>query len=154
MEAVEETPTKPLDYAVLNAAYGSLLATLLLAARSRRHDEDAVAPLELVPLAAASFALSKLLVDEKVVTWVRQPFVEETAGGRRPRGRGLRYAVGELLSCTRCTGAWAALGVVGLRLASPPAGRTVAAVLATSAGNDFLHAGFSWLCGKADQTED
>ena len=38
-------------------------------------------------------------------------------GERRPRGRGLRRAVGELVTCTRCVGAWSALGIVGLRLA-------------------------------------
>ena len=37
--------------------------------------------------------------------------------GKRPRGRRLRYAVGELLNCTRCMGAWSALGLVALRAA-------------------------------------
>ena len=52
----------------------------------------------------------------------------------------MRYAVGELLTCTRCMGAWSALGLVALRLHSPAAGRTVATVLAASAGNDVLQA--------------
>jgi hypothetical protein len=47
-------------------------------------------------------------------------------------------------------GAWSALGVVGLRVASPRAGRVVAAVLATSAVNDFLQAGFAWLRSNAN----
>jgi hypothetical protein len=47
-------------------------------------------------------------------------------------------------------GAWSGLAVVGLRVASPTAGRTVTAVLATTAVNDFLQAGFRWLCGRAD----
>ena len=45
---------------------------------------------------------------------------------RKPKGRRLRYAVGELMTCTRCMGAWSALGLVALRVHSPPAGRTVA----------------------------
>jgi Protein of unknown function (DUF1360) len=52
---------------------------------------------------------------------------------------------------TRCVGTWSALGLVGLRVASPEAGRTVTAVLATSATNDFLQAGFKALCGTADR---
>jgi Protein of unknown function (DUF1360) len=52
--------------------------------------------------------------------------------------------------CTRCVGAWSALGLVGLRVVSPRAGRTVTAVLATSAGNDFLQAGFEAICGVAN----
>src|SRR4051812_4957280 len=98
-------------------------------------------------LAAASFALSKLVVHEKVESWIRRPFVDE--GRRRPKGRRLRYAVGELLTCTRCTGAWSALGLVALRLHAPPAGRTIATVLAASAGNDVMQALFSYLCAHA-----
>ena len=74
--------------------------------------------------------------------------MDERDGARRPKGRRLRYAVGELLTCTRCTGAWSALGLVALRLHAPATGRTVATVLAASAGNDMLQAGFSWLCAR------
>jgi hypothetical protein len=78
---------------------------------------------------------------------MRRPFVDEAE--RRPKGRRLRYAVGELLLCTRCTGAWSALGLVALRTHSPAVGRTVSTVLAASAGNDMLQAGFQWLCAHA-----
>lgn len=145
MEPVSETPTKPVDYALLSGTYSSLLALTTLAGRNRGDIQRA----EIVPLAAATFALSKLLVHEKVETWVRQPFVEESAEGRRPRGRGLRYAVGELLSCTRCSGAWSALALVSLRLHAPSAARTVTTVLTVSAGNDFIHSGFAWLSAHA-----
>jgi hypothetical protein len=76
--------------------------------------------------------------------------VDEQAGRRRPKGRRLRYAVGELLTCTRCTGAWSALALVGLRLHAPATGRTVTTVLAASAGSDMLHAAFSWLCAGSN----
>ena len=144
METVDRTPTELADYAALSALYGALLAGTAVSARRR-------VPLpatELPVLAAASFALSKLVVHEKVESWVRRPFVDETR--RKPRGRRLRYAVGELLTCTRCTGAWSALGLVALRLHSPAAGRTVTAVLAASAGNDLLQAAFSYLCAHAN----
>jgi hypothetical protein len=65
----------------------------------------------------------------------------------------MRYAVGELLNCTRCMGAWSALGIVALRLHSPPAGRMLTTVLAASAGNDFLQASFSWVCERTKTTE-
>jgi Protein of unknown function (DUF1360) len=105
---------------------------------------------EVPVLAAATFALSKLLVHEKVESWIREPFVDEHNGARRAKGRRLRYAVGELLTCTRCTGAWSALGIVALRLHAPASGRAVATVLAASAGSDMLQAGFSWLCAGAN----
>ena len=147
MRPVTQTPTEPADYALISGVYGALLGATALSARGR----EPVPPEELPVLAAATFALSKLIVKEKVETWIREPFVEERPHGRRPKGRRLRYAVGELLTCTRCTGAWGALALVGLRLHAPATGRTVAAVLATSAGSDVVHAGFSWLCSRANE---
>jgi hypothetical protein len=43
-------------------------------------------------------------------------------------------------------GAWTALGLVGLRLAHPPAGRTATAVFAAAGFNDFAQAAFRGLC--------
>jgi hypothetical protein len=149
LKPVSETPTEPADYAAISVAYGSLLAGLALSARGRE-------PLrrgDLLPITAATFALSKLVAKEKVESWVREPFVEETSDGRRPKGRGLRYAVGELLSCTRCLGAWSALGLVAVNLHAPRTGRTVTSVLAASAGNDFLQGGFAYLCARSAAAE-
>jgi uncharacterized protein DUF1360 len=149
MRPVSQTPTEVTDYAALSALYGTLLGTTAIVARHR----ESIPRDELPALAAATFALSKLIVHEKVEAWLREPFVEEHAEGRRPKGRRLRYAVGELLTCTRCTGAWTALGLVGLRLYAPTTGRTVTTVLAASAGSDLLHSGFSWLCGQANRVK-
>jgi hypothetical protein len=143
---VTQTPTEATDYAALTSVYGALLGAAAVSARHR----EPVARAEVPVLAAATFALSKLIVHEKVESWIRQPFVDEQDGSRRPKGRRLRYAVGELLTCTRCTGAWSALGLVALRLHAPATGRTVATVLAASAGSDMLQAGFSWLCAGAN----
>lgn len=156
MDPVEQTPTEPIDYAALSAGYGALAAAVLLAARRapargrRGRGEEPVHPAEIVPLGVATFALSKLVAKEKVETWVREPFVEELpGGGRRPKGRRLRYAVGELLSCTRCVGAWSSLGLVALRVSRPREARVVTALLGTSAINDWLQAGFTRLCAQA-----
>jgi hypothetical protein len=149
LRPVEQTPTESVDYALLTSVYGALLGATAVTARGR----EPVPREELPVLAAATFALSKLIVHEKVESWIRRPFVDE-GGGRRPKGRRLRYAVGELLTCTRCTGAWSALALVGLRLHAPATGRTLATVLAASAGNDMLHAGFTWLCARANAVKE
>ena len=149
MRPVHETPTAHSDYFVLSGTYFTLLASL---AATGRHKEP-IAPVELLPLSAATFALSKLIVHEKVETWMRAPFVEERPDGRRPKGRRLRYAIGELLTCTRCTGAWSALALVALNLHAPRPGRVVTTVLATSAGNDFAHALFSLISSASNQCE-
>lgn len=149
MRPVSQTPTEPADYAALSTVYGALLGVTALSARHR----DPVPSGEVPVLAAATFALSKLIVKEKAEAWLRRPFVDEDGAKPRPKGRRLRYAVGELLTCTRCAGAWSALGIVALRLHAPSTGRAVATVLAASAGNDMLQAGFSWLCAGASSRE-
>jgi len=146
------TAVEPEDYAALNAVYAALLAGTVIALRDRA-DRDPVRASELVPLGAATFAVSKVVAREKIGTWVREPFVEDAVHGGQPRGRRFQRALGELVTCSRCVGAWSALGVVGLRVASPRAGRVVAAVLATSAVNDFLQAGFAWLRDSANAAE-
>jgi hypothetical protein len=145
---VSETPTDRSDYFALSGTYGTLLAGL---AASAGRSGDPIRASELVPLSAASFALSKLIVHEKIETWLRAPFVEEAPDGRRPKGRGLRYVVGELFTCTRCMGAWSALALVGLRVHAPRTSRVLTSVLAVSAGNDFLHTGFSLLCAASNR---
>lgn len=154
MRPIDETPTEPVDYAMLSAVYGGLLATVAFAARRRDTETEPLTGTELVPLGIATFALSKTLVHEKIETWARRPFVaEDETGERRPRGRRLRYAVGELMTCTRCLGTWSALGLVALRVGRPPAGRAVISVLAAAGMNDFLQSGFAWCRAEATSLE-
>jgi hypothetical protein len=137
------TETKPVDYAALNALWLSLAAGLVAAGRGRAA-KDPIQQRELIALGAAAFALSKAVARERIGTWMREPFVDETHG-QQPKGSRLQRAVGELVTCTRCVGTWSALGVVGLRVLHPEAGRTVSMILASSAANDWLQAGFKLL---------
>ena len=147
----DDAGTEPSDYLALNAVYGALLASVIVATRNHGARDEPIGGLELLPIGAATFALSKVIAREKMGTWVRDPFVVgEGTYDRTPRGRGLRHVVGELVTCSRCVGAWSGLGIVGLRLASPPAGRALTSVLAASAANDFLHAGFRLLCARSN----
>jgi hypothetical protein len=147
-------PVEPVDYAKLNAAYAVLFAGVVAAAYYRGDESDDQIPIrELVPLGAATFALAKVVAREKIGSWMREPFVEQVDGDRRPRGNRLRAAVGELMTCTRCVGAWSALGVVGLRVVEPKTGRIVTNVLAASAANDWLQAGFKLLTSEVNQVE-
>jgi hypothetical protein len=141
-------PASSSDYAALSAGWAALLGAVLVAARDK--GDEPVRPAEVLPLGLATFALAKLVAKEKVDAWVREPFVEERAGGREPKGEGLRYAVGELITCTRCVGVWSALGLTALRVTRPREARVVNAVLGASAINDVAQAGFTWLCGKAN----
>jgi hypothetical protein len=99
---------------------------------------------------AATFSISKIIAKEKVGSWVREPFVDDPVGHKQPRGGRFQHALGELVTCSRCVGAWTALGLVGLRLAQPRTGRTVTTVFAAAGLNDFMQAGFRGLCAWAD----
>lgn len=146
-----DADTEPSDYLALNAVYGALLVSMILATRNHGARHEPIGGHELLPIGAATFALSKVISREKIGTWMRDPFVvNEGTDERAPRGHGLRRAVGELVTCSRCVGAWSGLGIVGLRLASPPAGRALTSVLAASAANDFLQVGFRLLCNRSN----
>ena len=81
MRPVAQTPTEATDYAALTTVYGALLGAAAVSARGREPVPRAEVPV----LAAATFALSKLIVHEKVESWIRRPFVDEATarGGRR-----------------------------------------------------------------------
>ncbi|MDQ3849313.1 MAG: DUF1360 domain-containing protein [Actinomycetota bacterium] len=149
MDPLPQTPTGPQHYAALNLTWSGLMAGLLAA--TKLTGRDAPAGAELPVLGLATFALAKALSKEKVGSWLREAVVEESPDGeKQPKGSGLRYAAGELVSCSRCLGTWSSLGLVGLRVARPREGRIVASVLATAALNDVLQCSFSLLNSKAN----
>lgn len=148
MESIDATPTRPANYALISGVYAAAFGAVAWSSRGRDERLDGG---ELVTLGVATFTLTRVLTEQKVESWLRRPFVVEAADGRRrPRGEGMRFAIGELLSCSRCTGSWVGLGLVGLRMRSPRVGRLVAAVGTVGAVNDTALAGFAWLAGKAN----
>jgi hypothetical protein len=142
------------DYAMVEAVFAAGLAGLAVLTHRRESDGQRAIPLHELPvLAVATFALADVIAKEKVSTWLREPFVQEGPDHKpvRPEGSGLRYTIGELLTCTRCVGTWSALALVGLRTASAPAGRAVSTVLALAGANDVLQSGFHLLSERANQ---
>lgn len=147
-------PANAIDYALINLGYAGALASLG-AVLHRREAEVDLTPRELLLLVLATFSLADVFAHERIATWMRGPFDVETADHRpgRPRGRGLRYAIGELMACSRCVGSWSALGLISLRVASPSAAGAATTVLAAGGANDFLQAMFRILRDRADQLE-
>ncbi len=145
--------TTPANYALLEAVF--LLGLVGVIALSRRRERDcspAIPQRDLPVMALATFALADTLAKEKISTWLREPFVVEDGQHKpvAPEGHGLRHAIGELLTCTRCVGTWSALALVGLRTASPSAGRAVANVLALAGGNDLMQTCFRMLSERTN----
>lgn len=149
---LSQKPVETHDYAAVNVVWVAMVSALLAA--TAREGKPGPPTAELPMFGLATFTITKALAKEKVGLWAREPLVENGADGdRRPRGRGLRYVLGELVTCPRCLGTWGSLGLVGLRVARPREGRIVASVLATSAINDVLQSGFTLLCAKANATQ-
>ena len=139
----EELPKS--DYAALVAVFNGLLAASLLARKcSREPLPERVEPKDLVLFALATQKLSRLITKDKVTAALRAPFTEvEGKGGageleERPRGRGLRRAIGELITCPFCLGTWIASGFIYGFIFSPRTTRTLASIFAVSGMADFL----------------
>ena len=152
--ATQAPPYK--SYASLVGIFGAgMTGVAALAGLLGRKPEELDA-LDLAVLAAATFKASRTIVDDEVTSFLRDPFVKDKAheGDERPvEDGGPRQAIGELLTCSRCIGMWAAAGVVSLQTMAPRTGRLVTWSLAAAAANDFLQAGFAALTSKANELE-
>jgi hypothetical protein len=112
--------------------------------------------LDLVVLAAATFKAARTISNDEVTSFIREPFVEGEAGGGNedPVETGdLRQAIGELVTCSRCIGTWAAAGLATTQILAPRLGRILTWSLAAAGANDWLQAGFSALTSKANELE-
>ncbi|HYH62002.1 MAG TPA: DUF1360 domain-containing protein [Solirubrobacterales bacterium] len=138
-------------YATILAAFGGALAATAGVERALRRDAPQRSTLDYVVLCAGSFKAARTLSRERVGSVLRQPFVQSDAleapeASERPAGEGLRRAVGELVTCTRCAGTWAAAGLLASQAVAPRFGRLLTWSLAAGAANDFLQAGFAAIC--------
>jgi hypothetical protein len=113
--------------------------------------------LDLAALSAATFKASRTLSRERVASFVRQPFVEgEAATGEheQPAGEGIQRALGELVTCPRCVGAWSAAALASSQVLAPRFGRLLTWSLGAAGANDFLQAAFKALCMKANEHQE
>jgi hypothetical protein len=152
MAAASSTPPYE-SYAAIAGVFLGGIATVAAIARRA----PAGTALDLVALSAATFKASRTLSRERVASFVRQPFVEgdaEIGEEERPAGEGLQRAIGELVTCPRCVGAWTAAALASSQVLAPRFGRLLTWSLGAAGANDFLHAGFKALCAKADELDD
>jgi hypothetical protein len=144
-------------YALLIAAFNATFALFLLAVRrSGRSLPERPRPDDLLLLGVATHKLSRLLTKDTVTSVLRAPFAryQGPAGAGEvndaPRGRGLRHAVGELLTCPFCLGQWVATGFAIGTVFAPKVTRLVASAFAAVDVADFLQ--FGW--AKAQQATE
>jgi hypothetical protein len=104
--------------------------------------------------------LIDIMTKSRVTSVVRAPFTrcEKSAGAgeveERPRGRGLRRAIGELVSCPFCLGTWIAyVGVAGL-VTRPRLTRALASIFGVGSIADFIQQAYGTIKESNDQSGD
>jgi hypothetical protein len=125
-------------------------------ARALDREPQCQTPLDLLVLSAATFKAARTLTRDSVSSFIREPFVEGDAVSEdaEPAGEGLQRAIGELITCSRCTGTWVAAGLTSTQILAPRFGRLLTWSLAAAAVNDWLQAGFVALTARANELED
>jgi uncharacterized protein DUF1360 len=145
-------------------AYAAIMGTFVggmgiagIAARFLDRNPACQTGLDLAVLSLASFKAARTLSHDNVTSFLREPFVSGAAheGDEEPLETGdFRQALGELVTCSRCGGTWAAAGLAVSQILSPRFGRLLTWSLAAAGANDWLQAGFSALTSKANRLED
>jgi hypothetical protein len=141
----QEAQSRRWPYGVLMLVYAAVVGPLLLVARRRKLLRESPSPVEIVVYGIATHKLSRLLSREKVTSVLRSPFTEFeepshlSEVNERPRGRGMRRAIGQLLACPFCLGMWVASGFTLGAAYLPGPTVALASLLNSLALSDFLH---------------
>lgn len=146
------------SYAAIMATFAGGLAAAGVLGRALRRDPQCQSTLDFVVLSLASFKTARTLSRDRITSFLREPFVEGQAHAGEDeepvKNGGMEQAIGELVTCTRCVGTWAAAGLAVTQIVAPRFGRMLTWSLGAAAVNDFLHAGFSSLTAKANRLEE
>jgi hypothetical protein len=137
-------------YAVLTGAFGASLAGALVAARATgRELPERWSAQDLVLAGLATHKVSRLITKDKITSAVRAPFTrfqEKSGHGEleeAARGRGMRYAMGELLVCPYCVAQWVAAGFTVGYVFAPRTTRLLAAMWSVHAAADAAQLAYS-----------
>lgn len=148
----EEMPLK--GVATICGAYALAFSTLYALSHGKQRSERP-SLLDVALLGATTHKLSRLLTQDWVTAPIRAPFtVYKGSSGagevkERPRGHGLLLAVGDLLNCPWCSGAWIAMLLGFSSLLAPRFTRTVETIFTAELISDVLHL----LYGRAKKLE-
>jgi hypothetical protein len=143
-------------YAKILGTFASGLGVAGLLSRRLGRDPQCNTALDFAVLGVASFKASRTIARDEVTSFIREPFVEGMAhgGGEDAVETGdMRQALGELVTCSRCVGTWAAAGLAATQILAPRFGRLLTWSLAAAGTNDFLQAGFAALAHKSNELE-
>ncbi|MDQ3589180.1 MAG: DUF1360 domain-containing protein [Actinomycetota bacterium] len=144
------------SYAALAGLFNLILAVFLLIARkSGRQIPERVETRDIALLGVATHKLSMLVAQDAVMSPLRAPFTElqEKQSPKnvdeKPRGKGLRRSIGELITCKFCVGQWVASFFTYGLVFAPAVTRLVASIFAIVALSDHLHQTYKALMKRA-----
>jgi hypothetical protein len=141
---------------LFNVAYLGMLA--VAAGRNRLPERIGVG--DVLLFGTATHKLSRVIARDRVTSFARAPFTmfEQDAGhgevDERPRGKGLRRAIGELVVCPYCLGLWVSGGFHVGRIFAPRATRVVASTFAALTISDVLQLAYRELIDVADEDDE
>lgn len=136
-------------YVPLLGAFAVSAAAVSAAAWRTGHRPAALTPFEFACVALATHKVSRLVAKDAVTSPLRAPFTrfEGPAGDAELKedvvGRGMRKAVGELITCPFCIGPWAAMAIMAGHTFAPALTRAATAVFSAVAVSDFLQLGYA-----------
>ena len=152
--AAERSGAPPYEaYAAIVGVFVGGLGLAGLGARRFDRNPACQTGLDFVVLSAASFKAARTLAHDEVTSFLREPFVQGAAheGDEEPLESGdFRQAIGELVTCSRCGGTWAAAFLASAQILAPRFGRLLTWSLAAAGANDFLQAAFAALTRAAN----
>jgi hypothetical protein len=144
------------SYAALLGVFNLILALFILIARKfGRPIPERIEARDIALLGVATHKLSLLVAQDAITSPLRAPFTElqekqsPKSVDEKPRGKGLRRSVGELLTCHFCVGQWVASFFTYGLVFAPAVTRLVASIFAIVALSDHLHQTYKALVKRA-----
>jgi hypothetical protein len=133
------------SHLALVAIYNALMAAFFVGRwRAGRPLPERIGIGDLLLAGVATHKLSRVIAKDRVTAPLRAPFTEfEEEGGpgeveEKPRGSGMRRAIGELLVCPFCLGQWVATVILAGIAVLPRSTRFVCSIFAAITIGDFL----------------
>ena len=144
------------SYAALVGVFNLILALFLLIARKTgRPIPERIEARDIALLGVATHKMSLLLAQDAITSPLRAPFTElkekqsPKSVDEKPRGKGLRRSLGELLTCHFCIGQWVASFFTYGLVFAPAVTRLVASIFAIVALSDHLHQTYKAMMKRA-----
>jgi hypothetical protein len=136
--------------------YALTTGAMALLGRRLRGRTPAIGLADLTLMTITTHKVSRLIAKDPVTSPLRAPFTRYsgTAGpaevAEEVRGKGIRHAVGELITCPFCTSQWVATAYAAGLVFAPRATRLAGTTMTAVAGSDWLQLAYARLQRSAE----